>query len=245
MRHTWLQIFCPDKYLPGYPALMLTGIGTPHLHNGILPPDEDDNNAFEVDKRIYIWVKLRYSWYGQKSPGQMLPGQMSLWQLESVLDVPRNLHLKFHQNWVSNSWDIADVELWTNVTWANVAWTNVTMESVLDVPMSLHLKFHQNRVSNSWDIANIEFLWWWWWGVGWFAKSFSCLTQPSYVRLRLSWVVVGVLGLREICQSYVWKLPEKSLTYSLKYAEELSEIYMRYAWDVHESSTELGNYWLT
>ena len=29
---------------------------------------------------------------------------------ESVLDVPRNLHLKFHQNWVSNSWDIADIE---------------------------------------------------------------------------------------------------------------------------------------
>ena len=47
------------------------------------------------------------------SPGQMLPGQISLWQLESVQDGPRNLTLKFGQNRVSNSWDIADIEfLW-------------------------------------------------------------------------------------------------------------------------------------
>ena len=32
-------------------------------------------------------------------------------QLKSVLDVPRNLPLKFHQNMVSNSWYIADIEL--------------------------------------------------------------------------------------------------------------------------------------
>ena len=31
-------------------------------------------------------------------PGQILPGQMSPWQLKSVLDVPRNLSLKFNQN---------------------------------------------------------------------------------------------------------------------------------------------------
>ena len=37
----------------------------------------------------------------------MLPGQTSL---ESILDVTRNLCLKFHQNRVSNSWDIADIE---------------------------------------------------------------------------------------------------------------------------------------
>ena len=43
----------------------------------------------------------------------MWPGHMSLWQLESVLDVTRNLPLKFYQNWVSNSSDIADIEfLW-------------------------------------------------------------------------------------------------------------------------------------
>ena len=154
--------------------------------------------------------------------------------LESVLDVSRNLPLKFHQNWVSNiwdildmdncfqdicwlnkcyhdttvgicyrryqeptfkvssnrvskSWDIADVEFWSNVTWTNVAWSNITFKSVLDGPMNLHLKFHQNWVSNTWDIANIEFVWW----GGGCAKSFSCLTQLKvmlgWVELWLSW----------------------------------------------------------
>ena len=43
----------------------------------------------------------------------MLRGQMSPRQLESVLNVHRNLPLKFHQNRVSNSRDIADIEfLW-------------------------------------------------------------------------------------------------------------------------------------
>ena len=49
---------------------------------------------------------LRYSWYGQMSPGQMLHGQMSPWQLDSVLDGPRKLCLNVGQNWGSNSWDI-------------------------------------------------------------------------------------------------------------------------------------------
>ena len=40
----------------------------------------------------------------------MLPGQMSLWQSESVQDGPRNLCLKLGQNWLSNSWDTADIE---------------------------------------------------------------------------------------------------------------------------------------
>ena len=45
---------------------------------------------------------------GQMSPGQILPEQMSMspFQLKSVQDGPRNLSLKFGQNWVSNSWDI-------------------------------------------------------------------------------------------------------------------------------------------
>ena len=38
---------------------------------------------------------------------------MSPWQLESFLDVPRNLPVKLYQNRVSSSWDIADIEfLW-------------------------------------------------------------------------------------------------------------------------------------
>ena len=44
------------------------------------------------------------------STGQMLPGQMSPWQLGSVKDCPRNLRLKFGQNRASNSWDIVDIE---------------------------------------------------------------------------------------------------------------------------------------
>ena len=32
-----------------------------------------------------------------------LPGQMSPWQLKTVLNVPRNLPVKFHQNRISNS----------------------------------------------------------------------------------------------------------------------------------------------
>jgi len=37
------------------------------------------------------------------SPGQMLLGQMSPLQLESVEDGHKNLPLKFGQNWVSKS----------------------------------------------------------------------------------------------------------------------------------------------
>ena len=40
----------------------------------------------------------------------MLRGQMSPWQLESFLNVSRNLPLKFGQNQVSSSWDIGDIE---------------------------------------------------------------------------------------------------------------------------------------
>ena len=40
----------------------------------------------------------------------MLPGQMTPWQLEYVQDQPRDVPLKFGQNQVSNSWDIADIE---------------------------------------------------------------------------------------------------------------------------------------
>ena len=42
--------------------------------------------------------------------GQMLPGQMSPWQLASVKDGPRNLPLKFGQSRVINIWDNVDIE---------------------------------------------------------------------------------------------------------------------------------------
>ena len=77
--------------------------------------------AVEISSRLSqepifkIWSKsgqhqLRYSWYGQMSPGQILPGQMSPLQLKSVLDGPRNLSLKVGQNLVINSWNIADIK---------------------------------------------------------------------------------------------------------------------------------------
>ena len=40
----------------------------------------------------------------------MWPGQMSLWQLESVQDGPGNQPLKFGQNRIRASWDIADFD---------------------------------------------------------------------------------------------------------------------------------------
>ena len=40
----------------------------------------------------------------------MLTGQMSPQQLASVNVGPRNLPLKFGQNWVSNSFDIPDMD---------------------------------------------------------------------------------------------------------------------------------------
>ena len=75
-----------------------------------------------------VWSKsgqyqLRYSWYGQMLPGQMLLGQMSPWQLASVKDGPMSLPLKF----VKIGSLTAEIFLiWTNVARRNVARTNVT-----------------------------------------------------------------------------------------------------------------------
>ena len=81
----------------------------------------------------------------------MLPGQMSLWQLESVLDVPRNLCLKFHQNRVSNSWDIVDIEfVWLGgeMGWVVFAksFSRLTQLEVISgwVELGLSWGFHKN-----------------------------------------------------------------------------------------------------
>ena len=57
--------------------------------------------TFKVWSKLGQW-QLRYSWYGQMLLGQVLPGQMSSWQLT---DGPRSLPLKFGQNRTRNSWD--------------------------------------------------------------------------------------------------------------------------------------------
>ena len=54
---------------------------------------------------------------------------MSSWQLESAQDGPRNLPLKFGQNRVSNSWDIADIEfVWGG--WGGVEFTVIFMSNL-------------------------------------------------------------------------------------------------------------------
>ena len=47
---------------------------------------------------------------GKILPGQMFPGKMSLWQLCIVKEKHGKLLLKFCQNLMSNSRDIADIE---------------------------------------------------------------------------------------------------------------------------------------
>ena len=53
---------------------------------------------------------VRYCWHGQMSSGLILRGQISPWHMASVKDGSRNLPLKFGQNWLSNSWNIADMD---------------------------------------------------------------------------------------------------------------------------------------
>ena len=78
-----------------------------------------NRSRWSQESTFKVWSKsgrqqLRYSGHGQMSSWQMLPGQMSQWQLKSVQDGPRDLTLKFCQNRVSNSWDIANIEF---VSW--------------------------------------------------------------------------------------------------------------------------------
>ena len=74
----------------------------------------------------------------------MLPGQMSLWQLGSVKDVPRNLPLKFGQNQVGNRWNIVDVAVVGGVV--GVVCGVVFVAVVVDVdPQKLPLKFAESE----------------------------------------------------------------------------------------------------
>ena len=59
-------------------------------------------HLLSIVPEAYLWSKSPVT--AEIFP--MLLRQMSLWQLDSVLDFPRNLCLKFGQNRVSNSWDI-------------------------------------------------------------------------------------------------------------------------------------------
>ena len=67
------------------------------------------------------------------SPGQMLPGQMLLWQFKSVQDSPRNLSLKFGQNRVSNSWDITDIEFVWWVAWGGIVQPGTKLGNCINI----------------------------------------------------------------------------------------------------------------
>ena len=69
--------------------------------------------------------------------------------MESVLDVPRKLHLKFYIKIRSVTAEI--FLICTDVARTKVAWINVNLivGTVLDVPRMLQLKFHHNWYSNN------------------------------------------------------------------------------------------------
>ena len=90
----------------------------------------------------------------------MLPWQMSLWELASVKEGPRNLHLKFGQNRVSISWNIPDMDKCLQDKYWQDKCRHYSWNLFKMVPGTylLFLKFGQNRLRNSWDIADIEFV---------------------------------------------------------------------------------------
>ena len=60
---------------------------------------------------VSVFNEVQQMLSGQMLPGQMLPGQMSLWQMSIVKEEQGKLPLKFSQNRMSNSWDIAYILL--------------------------------------------------------------------------------------------------------------------------------------
>ena len=92
------------------------------------------------------------------SPGQTLLGQMSLWQLESVLDVPRSLRFKFLQNRVSNNWDIANIEFpwwWVVAGWFAHLHSHFRVQRWIFLFFSLtFLTFSMNQLEMSKNVNN-------------------------------------------------------------------------------------------
>ena len=99
---------------------------------------------------------------------QILPGNMSQWQLASIKEGPRNLPLKFGQNRVSNSWDIVNIEFsvlmvvvvvvcsvifvsnptlgYVRLSWGPVGvLTILRMEWHLYIPIGMESSFHSYR----------------------------------------------------------------------------------------------------
>ena len=81
-----------------------------------MPKDGSLYNDLCFVSKVYgsIFENLQYTSVfdklGKKLPGQMLPGQITLWQLSIVKEKQGKLPLKCCQNWMSKSRDIADIE---------------------------------------------------------------------------------------------------------------------------------------
>ena len=129
----------------------------------------------------------------------MVPRQMSLWQFASVKDGPRNLPRKFGQNWVSNSWDISNVDKcrqdkccldkccldkWQcyNCNLFNMV-TGLSLKFGQDQLAQLQLKLWGHRVSVGWVG-----------GLGGVCKVIF-VSNPTYVELELSWVLALTIAL--------------------------------------------------
>ena len=73
----------------------------------------------KIGSQMFGWNWVRYCWYRQISPEQMLQGQMSSWRTAYSKDGPRNIPLRFGQN-------LAELFLiWTNATRTNVGWSKL------------------------------------------------------------------------------------------------------------------------
>ena len=109
--------------------------------------------------------------------------------LASVTDGPRNLPLKFGQNWVKNCWDIADVEKCNQDKFClDKCHPDIWhMSSAEDDPRNLSLLFGQNPIISSWALVRLSFNG----GCGWWMhKHFRVKSSLGHVRLSLGWIEV-------------------------------------------------------
>ena len=88
--------------------------------------------------------------------------QLSPWHLASVKDGPWNLPLKFGQNWISNNWDIADIEFPVEdpqlIWWRSTAYM---CEQSFSYQTQLQLSQVGLRWGWSWvGVLTIPFSWW-------------------------------------------------------------------------------------
>ena len=136
------------------------------------------------------------------SHGQMLPGPMSIWHLETVQHGPRNLHLKFCQNRFSNSWDITDIEFsvvvvlplgYVRLSWG---WVGVLTISDLQQKHTYIVRLHSYINQHEFWVSSVIL-----------AKNLSSLISTW----RNTKIVVGMLLVLSPCEECGKKLASKKL----------------------------------